>query len=278
MHTKTELVALLKSRGLRLSSRLGQHYLIDARLMTRAVESCGLRPDDIVLEIGAGLGALTEGLVRVAKRVIAVEFDRQIAVLLQERLASQGNVTVLHEDILRVRWEDHPFTVVVGTIPYQLTSEVLVRLCQQGRLRGAWLGVQAEVARRLSARPGTKEYGRLTLLGQHRFVIKPLFRMPRQAFFPEPNVESTWIELQPLPPSGADPRDERLAFELARAAFAHRRKTLANCLASVASADGGRLCAETIRAAIDTLGLPPSVRGERLSFDQFLTLARSLRR
>ena len=273
MHTKTELVALLKSRGLRLSSRLGQHYLIDARLMTRAVESCGLCADDVVLEIGAGLGALTEGLARVAKRVIAVEFDRQIAALLQERLASQDNVTVLHDDILRVRWEDHPFTVVVGAIPYQLTSEVLVRLCQQGGFRGAWLGVQAEVARRLCAKPGTKDYGRLTLLGQHRFKIMPLFRMPRQAFFPEPNVDSTWIELRPLPPSGVDPKDEQVAFELVRAAFSQRRKTLANCLRG---ANGGRFSGEDIAGAMRAAAIPPTIRGERLSFEQFVALARYL--
>ena len=274
MHTKTELVALLKSRGLRLSSRLGQHYLIDARLAARAVESCDLRPDDVVLEIGAGLGALTDGLARIAKQVIAVELDRQIAALLREQCASRDTITVVHDDILRLRWADYPCTVVVGAIPYQVTSEVIVRLCECARqVRGAWLGVQAEVARRLCARPGTKEYGRLTLLGQHRFKIAPLFRVPRQAFFPEPNIDSTWIQLQPLPPSTVDAQDEKLAFELARAAFMHRRKTLANCLLG---ADGGRFSTEAIAEAIRAAGLPSAVRGERLSFDQFLTLARSL--
>lgn len=287
MHTKTELITLLKAHRLRLSKRLGQHYLIDARLTRRAIDSCELRPDDVVLEIGAGLGALTGGLAERAKQVIAVEFDRRIAGLLAQRLAPAGNVTVLHDDILRLRWEDYPATVVIGAIPYQVTSEVIARLCQQaaaklahenarakqGGLRGAWLGVQAEVARRLCARPGTKEYGRLTILGRHRFEVTALFRMPRQAFFPVPNIESTWIRLQPLPPRAVDARDEQLAFELVRAAFAHRRKTLANCLLS---ADGGRLSTEAIAEAMSATGLPSNVRGERLSFDQFLSLARHL--
>ncbi|MBI2104731.1 MAG: ribosomal RNA small subunit methyltransferase A [Candidatus Omnitrophica bacterium] len=267
-----ELKALLRSRGLRLTKRLGQHHLVDAAVLERIVERCGLSSQDTVVEIGAGLGALTEPLARRSGRVVAVEADRGIASALAERMRSQRNVTVVCGDILRFAWADVPGAVVVGAIPYQLTSPILGVLAESRRaIRKVVLIIQEEVAQRLLASPGTKAYGRLTLLGQYCWDIRPLLDIPRRAFFPQPAVDSRCVELTPKTRGAVRVADERLFFDLVKRAFAHRRKTLVNCL----SGPGGlpRAEAETLVAA---LGLPPAVRGETLSLAQFAALANLL--
>ncbi|MBI3330487.1 MAG: ribosomal RNA small subunit methyltransferase A [Candidatus Omnitrophica bacterium] len=269
MLTAPELKALLRSRGLRLTKRRGQHHLVDAAVIERIVERCGLSPHDTVVEIGSGLGALTEPLARQAGRVTAVEADRGIASLLAERMRPLRNVTVVCEDILRFAWADVPGAVVVGAIPYELTSPILAALAESRRtIRKIVLILQEEVAQRLTAAPGTKAYGRLTLLGQYCWDITPLLAVPRRAFFPQPAVDSQCVQLLPKSTQAVRVAEERLFFGLVKRAFAHRRKTLVNCLCG----PGGmpRAEAETLVAA---LGLPASVRGEALSLEQFAALA-----
>lgn len=269
MLTTTELKTLLRSRGLRLTKRLGQHHLVDAAVLERIVERCGLSSQDTVVEIGSGLGALTEPLARRASRVVAVEADRGIARALAERMRPWRNVTVVCGDILRFAWTDVPGATVVGAIPYQLTSPILAALAEARRaIRKIVLVLQEEVAQRLAAAPGTKAYGRLTLLGQYCWDITLLLAVPRRAFFPQPAVDSRCVQLMSKTHGAVRVADERLFFELVKRAFAHRRKTLVNCL----SGPGGlpRAEADTLIAA---LGLPAAVRGEALSLAQFAALA-----
>lgn len=266
MHTKSELLELLRAHGIRLTKRLGQHYLIDARIINRIIAGCPLSRADTVVEIGAGLGALTEPLAQRAGRVIAVEVDRRVCALLQERMARQPNVTVVHEDILRWSWERNPGAVVVGAIPYVLTTPIFLRLCEARRdIREAVLLLQQEVAQRLIARPGTKAYGRLSVLSQYCWDVKTLLAVPRSAFFPPPAVDSVCLRFTPFPRShGCAP----VFFELVKAAFGHRRKTLVNCLEAA-----GLIRRAELEALLRTLHLPPSVRGEALSLEQFAALA-----
>lgn len=271
MLTASELKALLRSRGLRLTKRLGQHHLIDARIIERIAEAARLSPGDTVVEIGAGLGALTEPLARRAGRVIAVEIDRRIAEALSERMQRVRNVTVACEDILRFSWAHVRGAVVVGAIPYQITSPLLVSLGEQRQaIRRAVLVLQAEVADRLLARPGTKAYGRLSLLGQYGFEIAPLLSVPRSAFFPQPEVDSRCVELVPRDRPAVPAADEPFFFDVVKLAFSHRRKTLVNCLSE-------RVPRQQAEAALKRLGLPASVRGEALSPAQFAALAASLK-
>ena len=271
MHTKSELSALLRAHGLRLNKRLGQHYLIDPHMCRKLVRSCRLTKANAVVEIGSGLGALTDLLAADAKRVIAIEVDRAICEALKQRMAALPNVEVRHQDVQRFDWAAHAGHVAVGALPYCLTSPILVALCDHaGEISRAWFGVQREVAQRLAARPGTKAYGRLTVLVQYHFDVRVMMPIPRGAFFPQPEVDSSWIELRARPKGFVPVKDEAMLFELVRAAFSQRRKTLVNCLQQLKAP---RLSREQAVAVLADAGLPERVRGEALSIAQFARLA-----
>ncbi len=275
MHTKTELLELLRAHGIRLTKRLGQHYLIDSRICQRLVSLCEITPEDTVVEIGAGLGALTDLLAERAKRVVAVEVDRAVSESLRRRLAPLSTVEVLCQDILEFPWALYRGSKVVGAIPYHITSPILVSLCEQAtEIPMAWLGIQHEVAQRLCAAPGSKAYGRLTVLVQYRFAVSRLARIPRSAFFPQPAVDSAWVRLvaHPSPPVTVD--DEVLLFDVVRAAFSQRRKTLANCLIQLRAP---RLTRSQALRLIQEAGLAAGVRGETLSLEAFARVTNHLR-
>ena len=272
MLTASQLKSFLREHQLRLTKRLGQHHLVDAGAIRRIVEACGLSPDETVVEIGAGLGALTEPLAARAGRVIAVEIDRRIAALLQERMRPLGNVEVRHGDILEFPWAEVAGATVVGAIPYHITSPILVALSEQREaFRQIVLVLQDEVAARLLAEPGTKAYGRLSVLAQYAWELSSRFTVPRSAFFPQPDVDSRCITLLPRAKPAVQVQDEALFFDLVKRAFAHRRKTLVNCLS-----DSGALGRAQVEAAVRTLGCPASIRGETLSLEQFARLAATL--
>ena len=226
------------------------------------------------MEVGAGLGALTDLLAASAKQVLAVEVDRTICTLLTPRLAALANVEVRCEDILTFPWPRYPGSKVIGAVPYHITSPLLVNLCEQATsIAGAWFGLQREVVQRLCATPGTKAYGRLTLLVQYYFSVKSLVRMPPTAFFPRPHVDSMWMQLLPRPSRAAQVEDEHLFFDVIRVAFSQRRKTLLNGLGQLTRP---RLTREDAAGVIRQLGLPSQVRGEALSLTQFAQLANTL--
>ena len=271
-----ELKALLRVHGLRLKKRLGQHQLVDPQVVERLVGRMELSKDDVVVEIGAGLGALTERLGHDAGRVIAVEVDSRHAELLAERLAARANIFVRCEDILRFDWSQVRDAVVVGAIPYRITSGILVRLFEvRHAFRAAWLILQKEVVRRLVARPGTKPYGRLSLLGQYGWEMRQEFEVSRRAFFPQPQVDSACVRLLRRAHPPVQLADEANFFALVKSAFAQRRKTLVNCLSRTGA---GRMSRAEAEQAVRELGVPASVRGEALSLEQFARLANGLRR
>jgi 16S rRNA (adenine1518-N6/adenine1519-N6)-dimethyltransferase len=273
MLTTAALKTLLKSHDLRLTKRRGQHHLIDEAIIERIVSRCALSAQDLVIEIGPGLGALTEPLALRARRVIAVEIDRGICALLTQRLRDlirSGRLEIRCQDVLEFSWQELTEAVVVGAIPYHVTSPILVTLCEaRAAVRRAILVVQRDVARRLLAAPGTKAYGRLSLLVQYGWQVSRLLEVPRRAFFPQPRVDSTCVELLRRDPA-IPVANERALFAIVRAAFAQRRKTLANCLAAEPAL---RLSRREAEGLIERLGMPPSVRGEALSLAQFASLA-----
>jgi len=274
MLTPAELKSLLRTHHLHLRKRLGQHHLVDGRVIDRLVERMQLSADDTVVEIGAGLGALTEPLAERAGCVVAVEVDARFAALLTERMATRKNVRVVHEDILTFPWDRHAGAVVVGAIPYHITSPILVSLCEHRRdLRDAWLILQQEVAARLRAKPGTKAYGRLSVLGQYGWDITAVMDVPRSAFFPQPEVDSTCLHLRPREHPEVAVADEAAYFDVVKSAFGHRRKTLANCLRE---SGGRRMSRSQVEALLRGLKLPVSVRGEELSLEQFAALSNRL--
>lgn len=257
----------LSAHDVHLTKRLGQHHLVDAHAIERALKPLALALGETVVEIGPGLGALTEPLAQRGAHVIAVELDRKVAELLQQRLQAYPQVEVLCQDFLTYAWPPAPVTVV-GAIPYQVTSEILVALCaQRAHIRQALLIMQKEVAARLVAAPSTKAYGRLSLLVQYAWHVRRVCEIPRTAFFPAPRVNSTCVQLLPHAAPPVAVRDEAAMFALIKAGFGQRRKTLLNS-AKAAYPD--------LAQALARAGLSPTIRAEALSLAQFAALANEL--
>lgn len=213
----------LRRLGVRASKGLGQHFLIDERVARRQVESASIQPEETVLEVGPGLGILTQILATKARRVIAIERDRRLATA----LASLGDrVEVLASDALKIEWP--AFEVMVSNLPYQISSPITFRLLEHPFDR-AVLMFQREFAERMVAEPGTKDYSRLTVSVAHRAECSLIERVPRTAFYPVPKVDSAIVRLVRRPPPCAV-ADEAVFHDVVDACFAHRRKTIGNAL------------------------------------------------
>lgn len=271
---------VLRRLGLRPEKARGQHFLIHPHQSRRIVAALELAPEDLVLEVGPGLGALTVLLAQAAGRVVALEVDPLLAAYLQEELF-QGDVrvAVLCQDVLRFDFlqlarEAQTPLVVTGNLPYQITSPLLFKLAEQkAALSRAVLMMQQEVGARLAAPPGGKDYGILSVLLQYHFALTRLFSLGPGNFYPPPKVTSVVMRLTPRPP---DPQARDVGFfaQVVKAAFAARRKTLRNTLAARGPALG--LAAEEVLAALAALDIDPGRRGETLSVTQFVLLSNDL--
>ena len=276
--TASELRALLAAHGLRLHKRLGQNYLIDANAIARIVAACELTGQETVLEIGAGLGALTAPLAQQSKHVVTYEIDRGIGSVLTQRLASVANVTIRLQDITEASWDEwtRQPVVVVGAIPYHITSGILVMLCEQHSvIQRAVLVLQEEVAKRIVAPAGTKTYGRLSVLMRYYWQIVRQVRVPRHVFFPQPEVDSICLVLAPAPQRVIlHVENELLFFNVVKAAFAQRRKTLINSL----SESPLKITRSQATAWLTQLKIPLTVRGEVLDIPAFAQLSNLMNR
>lgn len=277
----SELRSLLRERGIRPRRRWGQNFLVDSRAASRIIEAIGPARTDTVLEIGAGLGALTEGLAERAGRVVAVERDPALAGVLKERLGGRfSNLTVVESDVLGVRLKDQLASgetgLVVGNLPYSITSPVLEYLLENRRFwRRAYLTVQKEVADRLLARPGGKVYGSLSILVQFYAECERLFDLAPGAFFPRPEVDSSFLLLRARSSPKADVKDEGFFFRTVRAAFGKRRKILPNALAYEKSL---RLSRADWAGVLEKLSIDPARRAETLSIEEFARIANAVGR
>lgn len=266
----------LRDLGVRPSRRLGQNFLQDPRVADRIA---GLAADSLteILEIGPGLGALTERLAGLGRRVVAVELDLRLADALEKRLGAgnRGIVRVVRGDILEQRLEDllpgSGSVIVVANLPYSITTPAVEWVLAQGaRVRTAYLMVQREVAERMTASPGGKEYGSLSVFLSLHAEAEPLFRVSPGAFYPRPEVESVVVRLTPRSYPGTSEPERREAERIARAATTGRRKTVANALAR-----GLGMEAEDARALLLEAGVDPGRRGETLSVDEWVAVARA---
>jgi len=219
--------ALLRAYGLRPKKRLGQHFLLDERLMARLADQAQLSGRDVVLDAGAGLGFLTEILARRSGKVLAVEIDGGLVRLLRERLATYDNVEIVEGDVLKVALPD--FNKAVSTPPYNIISKLLFWLLDRHGLEVAVLVVQEELARRLVAEPGSDDYGRLTVMAYYRADVELLEPVPRGKFWPRPDVDSMAVKLVRRP-APFEVRDEALFKALTRGLFSHRNKTVRRAL------------------------------------------------
>jgi len=265
----------LQRMGIRPSKRLGQNFLIDRGVIARIISASGLSQGETCLEIGPGLGALTGALALTAGKVIAVEVDSRLAGYLLEIYGTNQTVEIVHKDFLkadiRALLEYEPGkTRVIANIPYSITSPIIERLLSvKDRVSGITLLVQKEVAARLGASPGSDDYSSLTVYCAYHCRVTVLFDVPRHLFYPRPEVESSLVSLEPMPPR-LEPDAEALFFRILRASFSQRRKRLANCLAS-----GMNIPKAEAEKLVHGCGLPPDVRAEELSLDAFLSLTKA---
>lgn len=271
---------LLRAWELKPRKQLGQNFLEDPTVSEMIVRSSNVLADDTVLEIGAGLGALTIPLARAAKKVYAVEKDQRVSKLLKNELLASNlsNVELLEEDILRVDINALAETtrskiVVIGNLPYNISSQILIKLMNSRRaVDRAILMFQRELAERLTAQVGNKDYGRITVMLQYCSRIRPVADVPAGVFHPRPRVDSKVVEVSfyEIPRFAA--RDEAFLFRVIKAAFGKRRKTLKNALTkSQLSID-----TQAVIKALNASGIDPVRRAETLSVQEFVTLSHHL--
>jgi len=269
----SEMRELLDARDIQLTKSLGQNFLHDQNQLRRIVKAGELTKNDRVLEIGPGLGPLTELLVTEAGHVLAIEKDARLVAVLRERFASTNNCELVHVDaldIVRDRTRDWSDWKLVANLPYSVASPILVELAQNPRRPERLVAtLQLEVAHRLMARADDDHYGLLTLLVQLRYKPRELYRIPRGCFFPEPDVDSACIVLvrreMPLLDEELHPQFDRIV----KGALSQRRKKMIKLLKTHWPEDA-------LVRVIAELGLPADVRGEKLTLEQFATLTKSL--
>ena len=280
--SEKDIRALLARHGFRFSKSMGQNFLIEGWVPRDIAEASGADETTGVLEVGPGIGPLTVQLARRAARVAAVELDRTLYPILDETLAPYPNAEVVPGDVMKL---DLPALVAdkfsgltaiaCANLPYNITTPVLTALIEAGCFASITVMIQREVALRICAAPGTGDYGAFSLFCQYHTVPEYLFEVGPECFLPAPKVTSAVIRLTPRREPPQNLVEETLFFQVVRASFAQRRKTLLNGLSS---AFGSRVSKDGLRAVLAEAGLPENVRGETLGIPQFAALAAALSR
>ena len=271
---------LLGAHNIRPKKQLGQNFIIDPAFTKMIVNRSGILPEDVVLEIGAGLGALTIPLARKAKKVFAVERDQQIIDILKREILASGlsNTVIIEKNILTFDIEVLAENigrkiVVMGNLPYNISSQILVQLIKSRKVVSrAILMFQKELAQRISAQPNCKDYGRLTVMLRYCSDIKKLADAKAALFYPKPKVDSEILELKFKSKAVHPARDEEFFFKVIKAAFGNRRKTLKNALA----ASELNIDANTAKHILECSGIDPVRRAETLNTEEFVKLSNLL--
>lgn len=275
----TNTIAILQKYNFNFQKKFGQNFLIDANILEKIIIAADVKKEDCVLEIGPGIGTMTQYLCENAREVVAVEIDKKLIPILQEdTLSSYNNVSIINKDILKVdinaivqeKNGGKPIKVVAN-LPYYITTPIIMGLFENHvPLESITIMVQKEVAQRMQVSPGTKDYGALSLAVQFYAEPKIMMSVPASCFMPRPNVDSAVIKLTRYEKPPVQVKDEKLMFDIIRAAFNQRRKTLVNSLSNAAALN---LNKQAIVVALEAMGMPATVRGEALSLAQFAKLA-----
>ena len=277
----TNTIAVLNAYGFSFQKKYGQNFLIDENVVEKIVRDAGVTKDDCVLEIGPGIGTMTQILCENAREVVAVEIDNKLIPILKDTLSYYDNVTVINEDILKVdivklvneKNGGRPVKVVAN-LPYYITTPIIMGLFESGvPLESITIMVQKEVADRMQVGPGTKDYGALSHAVQYYAKPQIILNVPASCFMPRPNVDSAVIQLVRYDEPPVNVKDEHLMFKIIRASFNQRRKTMAN---SVGKSGGLNITKEEFAKALDMCNLSQTVRGEALTLEQFAELSNAI--
>lgn len=274
----TNTLAVINRHGFVFQKKYGQNFLVDEGIVEKIVREAGVTKEDFVLEIGPGIGTMTQILCEKAREVVAVEIDSHLIPILEDTLSVYDNCTVINDDILKVditrlveeKNNGRPVKVVAN-LPYYITTPIIMGLFEShAPIESITVMVQKEVADRMQVGPGTKDYGALSLAVQYYAEPKIVLNVPPECFIPRPGVGSAVIRLTRHKARPVEPEDEALMFKIIRASFNQRRKTLANGLNNSSEI---HLPKEIITEAIEKLGKGASVRGEALTLEEFAKLS-----
>lgn len=274
-------IEVLKKYDFNFQKKYGQNFLIDAHILEKIVDYSDITDKDCVLEIGPGIGTMTQYLAECAREVVAVEIDKALIPILQDTLSEYQNVTIINEDILKTdinqiaieKNNGNPIKVVAN-LPYYITTPIIMGLFENHvPLESITIMVQKEVADRMRVGPGTKDYGALSLAVQYYAKPEVIMNVPPTCFMPRPNVESTVIKLTRYKAPPVEVMDEKRMFALIRASFNQRRKTLVN---SLMNASGLNVSKQKILDALEEMELSATIRGEALTLAQFAKLSNLL--
>ncbi len=274
-------IEVLQKYNFNFQKKFGQNFLIDTHVLEKIIDASEITKDDCVLEIGPGIGTMTQYLAENAREVIAVEIDKALIPILGDTLKEYDNVTIINDDILKVdinriveeKNDGRPIKVVAN-LPYYITTPIIMGLFESHvPLKSITIMVQKEVADRMQVGPGTKDYGALSLAVQYYAKPEIVANVPPNCFIPRPNVGSAVIRLTRYEEPPVKAEDEKFMFNLIRASFNQRRKTLVNGLQN----GGLGLSKETILEALEEMNLPATIRGEALTLSQFAQLSNILK-
>ncbi len=274
-------IEILQKYGFSFQKKYGQNFLIDTHVLDKIIASANITKEDVVLEIGPGIGTMTQYLACAARRVVAVEIDKALIPILEDTLSAYDNVTVINEDVLKVdinqlarEYNEGKPIKVVANLPYYITTPIIMGLYESHvPIESITVMVQKEVADRMQTGPGSKDYGALSLAVQYYAKPYIVANVPPNCFMPRPSVGSAVIRLTSHQKPPVEVTDESLMFKIIRASFNQRRKTLANGLNNSPEI---QLPKEVIIQAIESLGKGANVRGEALTLEEFATLSNTI--
>ena len=266
--------------GFRFSKSLGQNFLTDKNIIDQILEGSGITGDDLVIEIGPGIGVITREAAQLAHKVIAIEIDTNLIPILNWTLGDMENVEIVNQDVLKTQLNDliakesFPGVVrVVGNLPYYITTPIIMKLLEdQVPAASITVMMQKEVADRLTAKPGTKDFGAISLMVEYFAEAKEIVKVPRTVFVPQPKVDSTVLRLDIRDEKPVKVEDEEFLFKVIKAGFGQRRKTLSNALSVLKGYDKA-----TILRCLEEAGIDPVRRGETLSLEEYARLSDVLR-
>ena len=280
LYAPSTIKEIKEKYGFRLTKSLGQNFLTDKNIIDRIIEGSGITEEDLVIEIGPGIGVITYEAAQVARKVIAVEIDKNLIPILKETLAGQENISVINSDILKTdvneiieeecrRDPEIKGVKIIGNLPYYITTPIIMKLLEDGVMAdGITAMMQKEVADRIKASPGTKAYGALSVAVQYYCEIESVVNVPKEVFVPQPKVDSAVLNLRIRKEKPVDLRDREFFFAVVKAGFGQRRKTLNNSLMGVKD-----ITKEIVSASLAAAGIDPARRAETLNLEEFAELS-----
>lgn len=283
LHTRSTIEAIKAEHNFRLSKSLGQNFITDRGVIEDIISGCGAGPEDLVIEIGPGIGVLTDAAAEAAAKVVAIEIDDKLIPILQKTLAHRDNVEIVHQDVLKTdingiiarEREAGSFTgdaVIIGNLPYYITTPIIMKLLEEGvDAASITIMMQKEVADRIKAVPGSKAYGALSVAVQYHCGIEQVAAVPKEVFVPRPKVDSAVLKLTLRDEKPVELVDEKTFFACVRGGFGQRRKTLLNSLTGVC----GR-SKEQIKTILEQTGVDPVRRAETLTMEEFARIANAV--